>query len=311
MCSWNPPVRWSALLEEFAGIYPLLYEFLYFLDDAWPVGGVSDAEPLAGGVEHLHGGGILADEFVDHEWDEELRLEVLHVLRVAEELLEISLAVLEIVGSEAPHVHADGCVVVNGDPFPVLVLVADGSVDPHDFRSFHDGGEVPLFVFRADAPCHGAVFRERVPHPESYHGIFVGAALGQFGEEFSDDHICVAVVEVVAVDDAERLFDDISRHHDGVVGAPWFDPSLWWCESLGQGVKALEDQFSGDVPLIFAKDFLTELLFEILSDDEDDFSESCFDGIIDGIVHDGFPVRSESIELFETAITATHAGGEQ
>ena len=114
-----------------------------------------------------------------------------------------------------------------------LVLVTYGSFDSHYLCAFHDSGEVAIPVFRADTSCHGAVFRESVANSESHHGILVAATFWQFGEELSDDLECVAVVEVIAVDDTEGLFDDVLCHHHCMVSAPWLYPVFRTSESFG------------------------------------------------------------------------------
>ena len=53
-----------------------------------------------------------------------------------------------------------------------------------------------------------------------------------------------------------------------------------------------------------------ERLFKILADDEYYFPESGLNGIIDLIIHDGFTMRPEAIELFQSSITAAHAGSQ-
>ena len=50
-------------------------------------------------------------------------------------------------------------------------------------------------------------------------------------------------------------------------------------------------------------------VFEIASDHEDDGGEAGLEGIVDGVFDEGFAVGSEGIHLFETAVTAAHAGG--
>ena len=60
--------------------------------------------------------------------------------------------------------------------------------------------------------------------------------------------------------------------------------------------------------LILLKYFFAEVLFKILSDYEYYLAESSLYGIVDGIVHDGLAVGSESVELFQTAVTASHTG---
>ena len=77
-----------------------------------------------------------------------------------------------------------------------------------------------LGVLRADATCHGTILREGVAHAETYHRILVSGTLGEVGQILTDDHEGIAVVEVVAVDDTERLLDDILTHEHRMVRAP-------------------------------------------------------------------------------------------
>src|SRR3712207_9332270 len=70
--------------EQFSRINTLVDEALYLLNHAGTVGGIGHAKPLAGGVEHLNGSRLVADEFVDHQGNEELGLLVLHILGIRE-----------------------------------------------------------------------------------------------------------------------------------------------------------------------------------------------------------------------------------
>ena len=62
---------------------------------------------MAGGIEDLDSRRTVVDELVDHQRDEELGLQVGHVLRIGEERLEVVLAIVEIVGrvTNSYHVH--------------------------------------------------------------------------------------------------------------------------------------------------------------------------------------------------------------
>jgi hypothetical protein len=62
---------------------------------------------------------------------------------------------------------------------------------------------------------------------------------------------------------------------------------------------------------IFRQYLIAEFLLEVLSDDENDFAEAGLNGIIDGIIHDGFPVRAQPVELLKPTITAAHAGSKK
>ena len=99
-------------------------------------------------------------------------------------------------------------------------------------------------VLRADATGHGAVLTQRVAYAEAHHGILVLGTLGQVGQELANDLEGVAVVEVVAVDDAERLLDDVLTHQHGVVRAPRLLAAFGHSEALGQCVECLEAQLA-------------------------------------------------------------------
>jgi len=79
-------------------------------------------------------------------------------------------------------------------------------------------------------------------------------------------------------------------------------------ESFGQVVQCLEYQFAWDVTFIFGDDFVAKILFEIFADNKNKFTKSGVNGIIDRIIHNSFAVRTQSVQLFEATITATHSG---
>ena len=92
-----------------------------------------------------------------------------------------------------------------------------------------------------------------------------------------------------------------------MVGSPGFLATFRYAESFGQGIEALETEFAGDMSLVFGEDLCTELLFEVLTDHPYDLTESCLDGIVDTIIHDGLAVGAQAVELFQATIAATHA----
>ena len=96
-----------------------------------------------------------------------------------------------------------------------------------------------------------------------------------------------------------------------MVGAPRLYTTFRNSESLRQGIETLEAQFTRNLILIFRQDLRTELLFEVLADYPYHFTESGLDGVVDTIVHDGLAIRSQTIELLQSAITASHASSEQ
>lgn len=110
-------------LEHFFGVVAGGVEGGELGYDVGTVFGVGDAEPLGGGVEHFDGGFAGADEGVDARGNGHLGLG--HVEVLVKEFLELALAVGEVVGGEAPHVHRHGGLGVEDLLFAVFVLEGD------------------------------------------------------------------------------------------------------------------------------------------------------------------------------------------
>ena len=168
-----------------------------------------------------------------------------------------------------------------------------------------------LLILGTDTTGHGTVFRQGVTYTEAHHSILVSGSFWQFAQVLADYHESITVVEIITVDDQEGLLDHILAHEHCMVGSPWLDTSFRNAESLGQRIQSLEAQLTGNLILIFRQDLGTELLFEVLADDPYHLTESGLDGVVDTIVHDGLAVWSQTIELLQSAITASHASSEQ
>ena len=104
--------------------------------------------------------------------------------------------------------------------------------------------------------------------------------------------------------------NDIFRHEHSVVGAPGLGAFRVERTAFRHFVYRLEAHFAGHFVCIFGQHFLTEVRLEILTDDEDDLAEPCAQGVKNTVVHDGLAVRAESVKLFESAVAASHAGGQ-
>ena len=258
--------------------------------------GIGNAKPLAGGVEHFAGGSTGLDEMVHHEGDEELALEVGLVLGIGKELLEIFLAVLEIIGGKAPEIHGNGGGV--GDAYPLVVLV---EILHHTVVTFnlgtlhHSGKKVCSIVGFADTAANGTALGKGVAYAETYHGIFAGRAFGKFTEELGHHLEGIAVVEVVAIENCKRLLDDFLAHHHGMVRSPGLSAAFGNSKSLRKCIECLETEVAGHMTLVARKNLFTELLLEIAADDPDNLAETGLNGIEDTIVHDALSLRTEGV----------------
>ncbi len=79
-------------------------------------------------------------------------------------------------------------------------------------------------------------------------------------------------------------------------------------EPFGQSVEALEHYFHRNLALIFRKNFLTEVFFDVLANHEHNFAESGADCIKYRVVHDGLALGAYAVKLFQTAVAAAHTG---
>ena len=147
-----------------------------------------------------------------------------------------------------------------------------------------------LLVIGADATSHRAILGQGVAHAESDHRILILCPLGQIGQILAYLHEGIATVEIVTVDDTERLTDDILTHEYGMIGTPRLLPTLGNRKACGERIEALEAQLAGNLVLVLGENLLAELLLEVLTDHPYYLAESCLNGIVDTIVHDGLTI---------------------
>ena len=105
--------------------------------------------------------------------------------------------------------------------------------------------------------------------------------------------------------------NNVLTHEHGVVGSPGFHAAFGNLEALGQVIQRLEAEFAGHLTFILLQNLVAELVFKVASDNPHDFAESGLDGIVDGVIHDGFTIGAERIKLLQTAIAATHSGSQK
>ena len=141
---------------------------------------------------------------------------------------------IEVVWSEAPYVHGNRSVVADGNPLAFLVLVRNLTLDTHNLGALYTSSQVLVLILRADTTSHGTILAQGVTYAETYHSILVGATLWKLREELADNHEAVTVVEVIAVDNAEWLLDDVLSHQHCMVCTPWLLTTFWYAESLWQ-----------------------------------------------------------------------------
>ena len=62
---------------------------------------------------------------------------------------------------------------------------------------------------------------------------------------------------------------------------------------------------------VLGENDFAEVVFEVFTNDKHEFAKAGVDGVVDGVVHDGFAVGAELVKLLEAAVTAAHAGSKE
>ena len=125
-----------------------------------------------------------------------------------------------------------------------------------------------------------------------------------------EQSISAPPVEIIRVDCGERFGDFFRGTQNRVPRSPRLGAFFRSPERSGELVQFLESVFHLDFIFPFRADVLAERLFDVVTDHENDFAESAFERIVNGIVQNDFAGRTDRINLLESAVTASHSGGE-
>jgi hypothetical protein len=117
-------------------------------------------------------------------------------------------------------------------------------------------------------------------------------------------------VKIIGIDRGERLANDVLGHEDRLAGAPRLGAIRRKGKTRRQLAQFLKDIFNGQTLLEPRANGFAEGGLDLVADHEDEFSKPGAYGVEDGIINDGFAVRSDGVNLFEAAVTAAHAGSE-
>ena len=93
-----------------------------------------------------------------------------------------------------------------------------------------------------------------------------------------------------------------------MVGTPRLGAAFGNAVALRNLVKALEDDLAGNMSLILRENLLAEVLLKVLADNPYNLAEASLDSIVDAVVHDRLTIGTQSVKLFQTTVTAAHAG---
>ena len=115
-------------------------------------------------------------------------------------------------------------------------------------------------------------------------------------------------VEVIGVDDSERLFDEVFTHEYGVVGTPRFAALRVVAASCRYFIDRLETDLALYFTFVLTQYDAAEIILEVLADDKHDLAKTCAKRIIDTVVQDSLAVRAQAVHLFQSSVAAAHSG---
>ena len=228
---------------------------------------------------------------------------------LGQECLECLLCVVKVLRCKAPHIHTHWGVECDFYIFAIFALVADMSILVLNRCTFYHIGQEVVGICATYAAAHTTVLAEGIAYAITCHAVFALFSLNLI-EELSHYLKGLFAVEVISIDDHKWLIDTTFSHQNGMVSTPRFG-ALWVaCKALWQVVNALEANFALYVVSILAENDITEVLFKILADDKYHLAKTSTHSVKHAIVHDGFTIRSEAIQLFQATVTATHTSSQ-
>ena len=156
-------------------------------------------------------------------------------------------------------------------------------------------------IHTADSSGHTAVLaqciaQQKTGHAE-FHPAFRFMILYQVIMNLDKSFLPIIII---CIDDHKGLLHKFLTAQNRLAGPPWLCPSLRLCKSCRQIVHLLKGVNGLDALLHPVPDHFPEILLQILPDDEYDLVKTCLHGIMNGIVNDDLPGRSDRLQLFDS-----------
>ena len=159
-----------------------------------------------------------------------------------------------------------------------------------------------LVVHAADAAGDSPVVAESVSENKAGHGDLLNA---RFSLMISDQPVMKTdkrflSVIIIGIDDGKGLMDHIFGGDNRLTGAPGFYAVRRSGEILRKIIQLLERV--GHLNLLFhaISDDVSEILLQILPDNEHDAVKARLDGIVNRVIHDDLPAGSHRLQLFDS-----------
>ena len=142
------------------------------------------------------------------------------------------------------------------------------------------------------------------------HGELIAVGLvGVLAEIIIDGLESLGTVVVIRVDHSKGTIHHLAGGQNGMGGAEGLHAAFGNRIPLGQVGQFLKSVLHIDHLGKAVADGSLEGVLDLMLDDEDHGFKAGALGVIDGIVDDQLAVSAHGVDLFQTAVTAAHAGG--
>ena len=116
-------------------------------------------------------------------------------------------------------------------------------------------------------------------------------------------------IVIIGIDNHKRLIQNSVCSKNSLAGSPRFCTVCRFCESFRKIFQSLECIFYFCDLFDSFSNYATELFFKVLTDDKYNFIESCFQRIMDRVVHNDLSIRSYRCKLFNSFSKAASNSG--
>ena len=168
--------------------------------------------------------------------------------------------------------------------------------------------QITVRIGLAHASGHMAVLGEGVLQNISHHGVVILLVILMGGEEIIDHLERVASIIIIRVDHREGRVHTAQTAQYRVAGSPGFHPSLRNLIAFRNIVEILEHIGNFHDLADSVADSLPEIFFIFFFDDKYNLLKSGLFRVIQGKIHNDMSLRIHRIDLFESAVTASHSG---
>ena len=222
--------------------------------------------------------------------------------------LESLLYIAEIFRREAPHVHRYRCILRQ------CIIYTINRIENAVFFALDRGtlyyvGQITSSIRFAYTTAYRTMFAQRIAYAITYHAILVLLTC-YLVEEFRQYFKRLLTIEIVGIDYCKRLFDQVLTHQYCMVRAPRLGALRIVGIPFRNVVNSLETNLTRHFALVLCQDYTLKIVSKIFANNEYNLTESCTKCIENGIIHNGLPIRAQTINLLETTIAASHTSSE-